>query len=228
MKLREWCTLLACRFSYSFSSLAQYLKEIHRYYSNSLFRKCDLYLLRHYLSNSPYEISKSFHLEKGAKDPYLYGETPLTTLEEIANECGIDENDCFFELGAGRGRACFWMRLFKKCRVVGIEQVAEFVQIARNVVEAYSLDDISFVHGDFLNMDLSAATIIYFYGTCSDEVSIQRLIDQCQRLKTGARVITISYPLSSYGDAPPLQLEKTLTVRFPWGTTEAYIQKKGH
>lgn len=225
MSLREFPKLFLCRFKQSFYGLYEYLKEVCRYYRNPLFRKADIYLLRHYIAESPYQISKQFLIEKGAQDLYQYGETPLAAMEQIANACDIKENDCFFELGSGRGRCCFWMRLFKKCRVVGVEYIPEFVKISRSVAKAYHLDQISFVYGDLLKADLSSATVIYFYGTCADKPFIEQLIGRFRRLKPGTTIITVSYPLSIYGPVPEIALKSSLSVDFPWGTTDIYIQE---
>lgn len=201
-----------------------YCNVIRLYYSSPLFRKVDIFLLRHYIANSPYRICKEYLRKKGEKDVYTYGETPLTTLEKIANEAEICSHDIFFELGSGRGRSCFWIHCFRKCPVIGIEYVPEFVTIARNVAEHFELKNVSFIYGDILQADFTEASVIYFYGTCSQGAFIQKLIEKLKKCSPGTKIITVSYPLSLYTEKPLFKLIKTFPAEFTWGRADVYIQ----
>src|ERR1700722_13009935 len=115
-----WINLVAQK-----RNFVEFVKVAQKYYHNPIFRKADLSLLLSYFLESPFDISKQFLKKKGEKNIYAYGETPLTTLEFISDECHITSNDTVFELGCGRGRTCFWLNSFIHCKVVGIDIVPE-------------------------------------------------------------------------------------------------------
>ena len=90
------------------------------------------------------------------RNPYrlcrsVYGETPYLTLQRIAEFSGLEAKDLFFELGAGRGKGCFWVSSFIGCRVVGIERVAFFSKVAKRIAGLLRFSQISFLEGDFLS-----------------------------------------------------------------------------
>jgi SAM-dependent methyltransferase len=204
-------------------NFTEYLQVIAKYYSHWTFAKIDLNLLRGYMLESPYTVSKNFLLQKGEEDIYAYGETPLTTLEKMSKACDIKPEDTVFELGCGRGRTCFWLCEFIGCTVVGIEFIPYFVEQANRVKKASEVKKISFRCEDILLSDLSKATIIYLYGTCFDEFFIKKLIKKFKKLRSGTKIITISYPLTDYFSDTKIKLIKSGKASFPWGTTSFYI-----
>jgi hypothetical protein len=197
---------------------------VHKYYPNKQFRKIDIYLLRNYIAQNPYRISKEFLREKGESNLYAFGETPLTTMEKIAVECRIGKKDRFYELGSGRGRTCFWMHFFRGCSSVGIEYVPQFVKIAAKTCRLYQVEGVKFIYRDILDADLSQATAVYFYGTSSETSFILKLIEKLKALPAGAKVITVSYPLTNYSAEPLFEVVKVFPCRFTWGKTEVYLQ----
>lgn len=223
-KNREFFKLFRLRFVVTWRNFVEWCKVVYRYYPNSNFRKIDIYLLRNYILQNPYRICKEFLKERGEKNVYTYGETPLTTLEKIADECKIGSQDIFYELGSGRGRSCYWLKFFVKCRVVGVEYVPTFVKIASKAGRLYEVDDVKFVYRDILDADISDATVIYFYGTSSETSFIMKLIDKLKGLPSGTKIITVSYPLTTYAAEQVFDLVKTFPAEFTWGETEVYLQ----
>lgn len=202
-----------------------YCHVVANYYSNFTFLKIDSYLLFSYLFDNPFAMSKRFLLDKGASDLHAYGETPLTTLEEVASECRLLPSDTVFELGCGRGRTCFWLREFIGCSVVGVEYVPEFVQRANQVKAKFDLDSrIQFRQEDFLMTDLSQATVIYLYGTCLTRSFIEVLANRFESLPVGTKIITVSYPLSDYTSSGAFETMKRFPARFTWGIADIYLQ----
>jgi len=208
------------------SNFFQFLKDASRYYSNVLFCKTDLSLKMMYLLNSPYSISKQFLQKKGESDIYAYGETPLTTLEMIAKNCGITSNDVVFELGCGRGRACFWLNSFTLCRVVGIDFVPDFIQNANLIKNRFQLKNVEFRHENILDTNLANATVIYLYGTNLEDETITKLIKKFEKLPAGTKIITVSYPLSDYTSSRLFEIMKCFPAQFTWGEADVYLQVK--
>lgn len=221
---KEFFQLLILRFAFELKSFWEYLVVIFKYYlRNRRFAKIDLRLLKGYFMNNPFRISRKFLLEKGESEIYAYGETPLTTMELISKECGITSKDKVYELGCGRGRACFWLKEFVGCEVVGIDFVPEFIQRANEVKEHFRVEGVEFIEEDFLKTNFSDATLIYLYGTCLKSAEIHSLIKRIQKLNPGVKVITVSFSLTDYLSHEKIKLIKTFVTSFEWGKAEVFL-----
>jgi SAM-dependent methyltransferase len=221
--LREIFSLLFLNLTVQVRSIIDFFKTAFRYYSNFQFMKVDLSLLLMYFFYSPYAISKRFLTQKGEEDVYAYGETPLTTMDLIAQECCIKKEDVFYELGCGRGRVCFWMHSFVGCQIVGIEFVPEFVKYANKIKDKLNLDHIEFRLEDMLKADYSEATVCYLYGTCLSDESIESLIQKFVSLPAGTKIITVSYPLSDYVGGESFEVMKRFSAPFTWGKGDVFL-----
>jgi len=218
-------SLLLLNLQVKFRNLSEFCRVIFRFYRNRSFRQQDLYLLSQYLWKNPFKVSKEFLLKSGAIDPYAYGETPLTTLAQIAEACQISPVDTFFELGCGRGRSCFWISCFYKCRVIGIDFVPVFIEKAQKVKKRYHLESIDFRCEDMLKSSFSGGTIFYLYGTCLDTLVIKKLINKFSKLPPGTKIVTVSYPLNDYIQQPLFSILKEWKLPFTWGEGVVYIQE---
>jgi len=158
--------------------------------------------------------------KKGDKEIYAFGETPLTTLDQICRKCGVTKDDVVFELGCGRGITCFWLNIWLGCEVVGVEYIPEFVEIAQSIVQSCHLKRIRFRLEDMFETDLTGATVVYLYGTCLEEIEIQKMADKFSELPPGTKIITTSYSLSEY--YPSLQVTQQFQGRFAWGLADIY------
>lgn len=195
-----------------------------RYYRRLSFLFTDLLLSSHYIARTPHQVSKAFMIEQGAKNIYTYGETPLTTLDRIARQCGILSKDVVYELGCGSGRTVFWLHHFIRCKAVGIDYQPTFIRRANRVKEWLRLDRIAFYLEDMLSANYRDATVIYLYGTCLEDAIIEKLLERFEQLKSGTKVITVSYPLTDYSES--YKLIKHFPARFPWGKAEVFLNLK--
>lgn len=220
----DYLSLLGLNFLVQIRNLKEFIVIVLKYYSNFSFMKADVSLMLMYLFHNPFSISKRFLMKRGEREIYAYGETPLSTLEKITKECQINSNDCVFELGCGRGRTCFWLNSFVKCKVVGIEYVPEFIERALRIKNKLKIDNVEFRLEDFTKTDYSGATVCYLYGTCLDEKTIQTLIKKFLKLPAGSKIITVSYPLTDYTDDPRFEVMKRFPGKFTWGETDIYLQ----
>jgi hypothetical protein len=224
MTFKEYLKLIALNIAVKKRNFVEFIKVISKYYGNSRFRQADTDLLKQYVFESPYVISKSFLVKKGEENIYAYGETPLTTLDAIVRQCEITSKDVVYELGCGRGRCCFWLNCFLNCKVVGIEYIPLFIEKANRVKTAYQFDNIEFRLGDILEEDYSGATVLYLYGTCYDASFLKKLLKKLSSLPAGAKIITVSYPLSDY--SADYEVMKRFPVKFTWGMGDVYLQIK--
>jgi len=186
----------------------------------------DCLLASQYISKSPHRISKAFLKKRGALNLYTFGETPLTTLNQIALECRILSKDTVYELGCGSGRTCFWLRLFVKCQVVGIDFVPAFIQKANRVKGWLGLTGLEFLAEDMLLVNLQRASFIYLYGTCLEENEIEQVLLHFKTLHPKTKVISVSYPLTDYAEAGQFRVIKQFKGRFPWGLADIYLNEK--
>ncbi len=215
--------LLWIRLKTDLWNLTEFLQVVFFYYSNRSFAAADWHLVRSYLSQSPFLISKEFLIEKGENEVDTYGETPLTTMDIIAEECRLTNRDIVYELGCGRGRTCFWLNAFLGCTVYGVEYVPAFIRIAQSVKRKYGINEVKFICENMMDVSLEHATVVYFYGSTINDEELKRLCNKLASLNHEVKIITISFPLSAYHRG--FQTIKRFPVKFPWGETDAYLQK---
>lgn len=198
------------------------LLEAIRYYRNGRFTIVDLSLSALYLFSNPYRMCRKFLQAKGLQNVYAYGETPLRTLETLAQAFDICPEDRWLELGSGRGRTCFWLSLVWGCSVRGVEWVPSFVSRASKLVKFFSLPDLAFQENSIENADFSWATVVFLYSTCMAEEEIEALLLPMSALPERAKVITVSAPLCNKN----YRLIQSVPLDFPWGKTKAYLHLK--
>lgn len=194
------------------------------YYRSWPFLCADSLLALSYLLRSPHRISRAFLKGKGVRHCYTYGETPLTTFDKIMQRSQVFSTDLVYEMGCGTGRTCFWLQALVGCRVCGIDHNPLFLARAARLARWLGFTRLSFRCVDFCRLDLQEATVVYLYGTALTRKKIEELLVTFSTLRKGTRVITISYPLSDYGEGYTLLAD--FPVRFPWGETSAYLQTK--
>jgi SAM-dependent methyltransferase len=218
---------LVLYFIYLVVLLRKMIEEIRvrrRFYGIPSLQRCDLNLKYAYRGINPYKISKQFLLQKGEKEVDVYGETPLTTLAHIAKECEIGPSDSVLELGSGRGRGAFFLSLWTGCTVKAVEWIPPFVKVAKEIADLCKITTVSFHCSDITEMETDDASCVYFCGTCFDDVLIHKIAQKLERLKKGARVISVSFPLTEYSSS--FTLKKQFQGSFFWGKTEIYLQER--
>ncbi|UYM14551.1 SAM-dependent methyltransferase [Endozoicomonas euniceicola] len=177
-----------------------------------------------YLFSSPYSVSRRYLKWIDAGDVYSYGETPLTSLAEIADRTGIHASDHVFELGAGSGFTSLWLRLVKGCKITAVEWVPGFVYRLKWVVRVLKLSGVEVRCEDYLQTALENATVIYLFASNLDDLTINKLAERLAALPSGTRIASVSYPLQPYLKQPAFDLVERFEVCFPWGRADVYVQ----
>jgi hypothetical protein len=195
------------------------IQVIRIYYKNWRFAVVDMSLGLLYLFSNPYRMCRKFLQKKKVANIHAYGETPLATLEKMAKAFAIQPSDRWLELGSGRGRGCFWMSQFWGCEVRGVDFVPTFISRASWLSKTFSLRSVDFQQKEMMETDFSWPTVVFLYSTCMSDEEINALLVPMRSLPMGARVITISEPISH----PNYILTNSLPVSFPWGKTTAYL-----
>ncbi len=183
------------------------LATIRLFYRSPKFVAIDLIFGLIALFSNPYRVCRKFLQNRGVENIHAYGETPFSTYARIVKQCGVRAGDSWIEMGSGRGKGCFWLAHFVKCKIIGIEWIAQFVAIARLMKFIFRVKNVDFRKQNMESFDLQAASYIYIYGHWP---SLQ--------IPRNAKVIVISEPL------PDLPIVHSFWVRYPWGRTRAYVQ----
>ena len=127
---------------------------------------------------------------------------------EIFNFVDLGKDDIFYHLGCGDGRGVgIAVEEFQVRKGVGIDIDEEKINLAKNTYGQFLLEDITTV-------DFSDATVILFWFT--DEKIIEEIMKKFEKLKPGAKIITI------WGPLPNCLPEKT---NFPYIINETPFKK---
>jgi SAM-dependent methyltransferase len=201
----------------------EFIKCLFFYFLKNLkFLGIELCFFAAYFFKNAYRVNKEFLLNRGEKNPYVYGETPLTTFDKIARECQLLSSDTVIELGCGTGRTSFWLATFVKCQVKAIDYVPQFIQNASRIKRLFPLSNLHFLCEDFMDSRLAQATCIYLYGTCLTDSQIETLIQKFSVLPAGTKIISVSFSLADYRSSL-FTIQKVFTASFYWGKTEVYL-----
>lgn len=201
-------------------------KVLFRYYRRLKFALLDIALHLVYFFQSPYHISKGFWKKRGASNVYLYGETPLSTLDQIAKECRLLSHDHILDLGCGRGRSAFWLAYFVGCTVHAVDIIPTFIRRAERLKKWGKIDRAHFEAVEISHLPFEKASVIYFYGSSYSDEFIEKVVEKCRSLKKGTKIISVSYPLTEFCKEPLFEVKKSFLAKYPWGTTEVFLHHK--
>ena len=177
-----------------------------------------------YLFSSPYRLSKRYQRRIRSEALYVYGDTPLTTLEYIAKRADVSPADHVYELGAGSGFTSLWLHEVKGCSVTAIEQVPVFCWRLQRTARRFHLNRISVRCDDYMTTEIKSASVIYLYGSNLDDDTVFKLTLRLAAMPSGTRIITVSYPLDPEDVLGVFQPQDCFEAEFEWGTADVYIQ----
>jgi hypothetical protein len=191
-----------------------------KFYKNIKYLFLDLFFSFIYLFINPYREVRVFNQKKGFLNVYTYGETYLKTFEKIANLANINEESNFLELGSGRAKISFFVRLIFRSKVSSIEWVDKLINISKFINKIF-FTKILFIKEDMFKVSFKNFTHIFLYGTCLEKKEINKLIKKFKMDSKSAKIITISFALNEYDKN--YKTLKSLDVNFAYGKTKAYI-----
>lgn len=157
-----------------------------------------------------------------------YGEITYEGVEQLLKQLSLTKNDVFYDLGSGIGKMVVQVYLSTPVKKsVGIELSAERSQKAALIYEQFKKEGhlkqqrtLALLQENFLESDLSDATIIYMASTCFSPEFMEKVTKKLASLKKGLRVIT----LKKLAENPRFTLLKELTLPMTWSAqTTAYI-----
>jgi hypothetical protein len=215
--MKKLLELILLNLQVTLFNIIEYAKVVANYYPYKKFMKVDFALL----TSDPFKTSKLFHQKRGDEEIYVYGETPLTSLDLITKLAQIDESSFVYDLGAGRGRGAFWLALVLGTKVKAIELIPEFAVKAKKLIKRYGIENLEFENGDFLNANIEGGTHYYLYGYFLSDEMLSNLAKKLEELPKGTKVISVSFPISDYSES--YQILNHAPIAFQWGTADVYV-----
>jgi len=170
---------------------------------------------------------------------FTYGEISFVTFSNLLDICRPQKGEIFFDLGSGAGKGVFaanYIGQFSKC--IGIEFLGGLFKSATETLDKYKADStlwkspemfdkgaepISFVNADMTEYDWwSTADIVFTSSICFEDSLFIPLTNRFERMKPGARVITLKMPNFSTDCFDTIERG---WFKFSWGRCTTYILK---
>jgi len=165
-----------------------------------------------------------------------YGEILLDSFFNILKSVEPKENEVFYDLGSGVGKAVFAAHmLFPIKKSVGIELIPdiylEAIKTVNNFKEKYHKQlfninekrKIDFINKNIFDADFSDGDVIFFHATCFPDQLMVPVSKKIGSVKSGSRVIIITRCL--YSDKFILQRSETHQMGWGQALVNYYIKK---
>jgi len=119
---------------------------------------------------------------------------PDNAFREIFRFAELGKDDIFYHLGCGNGKGVsIALEEFAVKKAVGIDDEAEKISLAKNLLEEKNLSNYSLQCKDIREATFDDATVILFWF--ADQQIIDKMMDKFSRLKNECKIITIWGPL---------------------------------
>lgn len=184
-----------------------------------------------YFKNDAFNIAKDAR-EQQQLDPFtfVYGEVLTSSMAQLIEAAEPQPGDVFYDLGSGSGKAVMTAGLyFPQMQAKGIEYIEEMHRFSKQMALTFSqlnhrsIDNITLLHGDLFEHDLSDASIVFINATGYFDDALDQLIDTLVLLPTGARIIISSKQLPErYFE----ELKSYPSVPMTWGHSQVTIYRR--
>ncbi|MGZ8559365.1 MAG: class I SAM-dependent methyltransferase, partial [Chitinophagaceae bacterium] len=92
--------------------------------------------------------------------------TPLGVARKVANFLAADNNVRILDIGSGVGKFCLSAAYYKpKAFYYGVEQRKNLIANAETARETLHIENVSFIHGNFTQLDFKNYDHFYFYNS---------------------------------------------------------------
>ena len=110
--------------------------------------------------------------------------TPLNVAAVAARFLAPNASASVIDIGAGVGKFCIAGSLYTKGTFTGIEQRKNFVTIGNKVIKQLGIANVSLLHGNFTELDISAYTGIYFFNSFHENLVFADALDNKVEMST--------------------------------------------
>jgi hypothetical protein len=104
--------------------------------------------------------------------------TPLEVIKVAARFLAPCDSAHVLDIGAGVGKFCAAGSYFTSGHFTGIEQRLNFVRVGNKTINTLKLDRATIIHGNFVDIDLSQFTGIYFFNSFHENIVLSDSLDQ--------------------------------------------------
>ena len=200
-----------------------FIRNLPLYFQHPLLRKIDARLFLYYFFRYPfYKFERDCYQSGRPREELTIGHTPYFSIQQIMSRVPVTKKSRFIDLGSGQGELVFYMAIRYGVPSTGIDIIQTYIQVAKRIRQQLKIANAQFLEGDVLNRDLSKYDIVWVSPTCFNEQSRTKISRQCEKLGSGAYVISISYPIES----DSFEAIDYFSALFSWGQATVYIQKK--
>lgn len=160
---------------------------------------------------------------------FVYGEVVLPDFLKILEFVKLNENDIFYDLGSGSGKAVISSFLYKNPKLsIGIEYIPDLVGIAnsalRKLEEKFNqkINNVKFINEDIRNYDFSDGNVFFLHCTTWEEELMENVEKTLIKSQKGSRIITVTKQLKNKF----FKNFKTGYYKFTWGTATVNFYEK--
>jgi len=123
--------------------------------------------------------------------------TPHEVVERMLVLAGVNKGDVVYDLGAGDGRVVITAAKIYGVKAVGFEVDPGLVNLARENVREQGLEHLVEIRQqDFLNADLSAATVVTLYLSYDGNLAVKPKL--MRELRPGARIVSYIFDMGDW------------------------------
>jgi SAM-dependent methyltransferase len=135
---------------------------------------------------------------QATRPPDIYfATTRQVVVDEMLKLAGVRQGEVVFDLGSGDGRIVIVAAQKYGARGVGIEIDAGLVERSRaNAREAAVSEQVTFIHGDMFEADLSSANVVMLYLSPSLNSDLEPKLRR--ELRPGARIVSHQFPIGRW------------------------------
>jgi len=196
---------------------------------------CEDYISLLYEGHSGFISYQPGEKENAEKDKVFltYGEILYPSFNKVLDQMEVTEDDVFYDFGSGVGKVGLQFLLKTPAKkITGIEAnkkrndvaVKVYAQVKRELPELFKERKFECLQKNFLEVDVSDATIIYTCSTLFDEnllADIGKVVDKCPNIRFLFSIPSVKY---DYAHIPcKLPKVKVVEIDCTWDKTKFYV-----
>ena len=121
-----------------------------------------------------------------------YQPTPARHIFSLIDLTALTATDVLVDLGSGLGHVPLLVSICTQARSIGIELEANYIRRAQQCAQSLNLKNVTFLHQDAREADLSSATVFYLFTPFTGSV-LRSVLDRLRREATTRRIRICTY-----------------------------------
>lgn len=104
--------------------------------------------------------------------------TPLKVAYTAAQFLAPTADARILDIGAGVGKFCMAAAHVSAAAFVGVEQRKNFARVGNKIIKQLGIHNASVIHGNFVDIDISEYTGVYFFNSFHENLVIEDSLDE--------------------------------------------------